>query len=343
MITGNNSKRANIGPIPDPDMSAWGASDETQAALMEKSLGFNCLNYNPRARTEGSLEYHYLRNKTFLDSNCADGIRAEIQFPSCWNGKDLDSSDHKSHVAYPSRLRNGPCPDGFGTRIPTLFFETIYQTNAFSGTSGEFVFANGDPTGYGYHADFICAWDDGTLQQVIDNPSCTGPGVSGNQWDCPVFADLKDVDDPETINCKMQVPDAIKNELINLVEQLPGDVPVQSGPQSASMPGMPSMVPSSATPAAASSALSASPTSAVIYSANTTAAAAPPSNTPAPTSPPVSTNDIITKTSVTVISGTVYHWLILEEVITTTILADNPAPTGFAKRHAHAHLHNRRR
>ena len=325
-------------------MSAWGPSDETQDALMEKSLGFNCLNYNPGATTEGSLQYHYLRNKTFLDSTCADGVRAEIQFPSCWNGKDLDSTDHKSHVAYPSRLRNGPCPTGFGTRIPTLFLETIYQTDLFKGISGQFVFANGDPTGYGYHADFICGWDDGVLQQAIDNPSCTqqagGAPVSGNQWDCPVFVGLKSVDDPETINCKMEIPDAIKNETINYVEKLPGDVPVQKGPQSATMP---SIAASSAMPAAASSALAASPTSPGVSSANTTAAAAPPSNTLAPTSPPADTNEIVTKTSVTVIDGTVYHWVILEEVVTTTVMADNSVPIGQAKRHAHAHRHNNHR
>ena len=339
MITGNNFKRANIGPIPDRDMSTWGPEDQTQDALMEKALGFNCLNYNPGVTPEGSTEYHYLRNKTFLDAHCTDGVRAEILFPSCWNGRDLDSPDHKSHVAYASRLRNGPCPDGFGTRIPTLFLETIYRTQDFKDSNGQFVFANGDPTGYGYHADFIGAWEDGVLQSVLENPSCTGPASSGNQWDCPVF-DLKEVDDPETINCEMQNPNAILHESINFVEKLPGDVPVQAGPGSASMP--PKAAPSNP-PAAPSSAVPGSPTSTAVANANTTAAAAPPSVTPVPTSPPASIKDIITKTSVTVIDGTVYHWLILEEVVTTTVMVDTPGATGHAKRHVHGHHHNRRR
>ena len=171
MVTGSNSKRTNIGPIPDPGMSTWGPKDITQEALMEKSIGFNCLNYG--AAAEPSLQYHYLRDKTYLDNYCTEGIRAEIQFPSCWNGKDLDSANHTSHVAYPSQLRNGPCPPGFDIRLPTLFYETIYQTNAFKGIAGGFVFSNGDPTGYGYHADFICGWEDGVLQAVIDNDKCT--------------------------------------------------------------------------------------------------------------------------------------------------------------------------
>lgn len=31
---------------------------------------------------------------------CPNGIRATIIFPSCWDGKNVDSPDHKSHVAY---------------------------------------------------------------------------------------------------------------------------------------------------------------------------------------------------------------------------------------------------
>ena len=34
-----------------------------------------------------------------------DRLRMDIFFPSCWNGTDLDSYDHKSHLAYP--VNNG--------------------------------------------------------------------------------------------------------------------------------------------------------------------------------------------------------------------------------------------
>ena len=43
-----------------------------------------------------------------------DRLRLDIFFPSCWNGVDLDSDDHKSHMAYPIN-DGGPngthCPD----------------------------------------------------------------------------------------------------------------------------------------------------------------------------------------------------------------------------------------
>lgn len=32
---------------------------------------------------------------------CPQGLRTQIVFPSCWDGKNLDSSDHQSHMSYP--------------------------------------------------------------------------------------------------------------------------------------------------------------------------------------------------------------------------------------------------
>ena len=41
--------------------------------------------------------------------NCPAGTMLEsyLDFPQCWNGRDLDSPDHKSHMAYPV---NAACP-----------------------------------------------------------------------------------------------------------------------------------------------------------------------------------------------------------------------------------------
>ena len=145
MLAGDSRLRNFSGPVPDPPTSAWSLDDMSQESLGQKSLGFNCLNYN--RQPEGSRYRHFLPDKSFLDQNCANGIRAEIFFPSCWNGKDATSKDHKSHVAYPNLIDGGKCPEGFETRLPSLFYETIWNTNAFNGKAGQFVFSNGDPTG----------------------------------------------------------------------------------------------------------------------------------------------------------------------------------------------------
>lgn len=145
MLAGDARLRNFSGPVPDKEKSLWGPEDKTQFALGQKALGFNCLNY---AKTpEASMYRHFLPSKEYMDANCANGIRAEIFFPSCWNGKDKDSKDHKSHVQYPDLVNGGVCPEGFETRVPSLFYETIWNTAAFKGVDGQFVFSNGDPTG----------------------------------------------------------------------------------------------------------------------------------------------------------------------------------------------------
>lgn len=136
----------NDAQSPDPGKSSWAALGQTtQADLEARSTGFNCLNY--AKPPEASLYRHYMPDKTYLDEQCADGLRLEVMFRSCWNGVDLDSSDHKSHVAYPDLVINGDCPTTHPVRLPGLFYETIWNTNAFRDFDGKFVMSNGDVQG----------------------------------------------------------------------------------------------------------------------------------------------------------------------------------------------------
>jgi hypothetical protein len=117
-----------------------------QHDLRQRALGFNCLNYGVH-KDEPTLFRHYLPDKDFLDTNCKHGVRFELSFPSCWNGKDTSSPDHQSHVAYPSLVLNGDCPSGFEVKLPGLMYETSWRTHDFIGVPGEFVISNGDVEG----------------------------------------------------------------------------------------------------------------------------------------------------------------------------------------------------
>lgn len=151
MIAGDSLRRNYSIPgadpsLPDPEKSLWGILGQTkQVDLAQRAIGYNCLNYakNP----EGSLFRHAMPNKAYLDENCANGLRLELMFPSCWNGNDLDSKNHKDHVAYSDLVINGNCPEGFPVRLPGLFYETIWETDAFKGQPGQFVISNGDVDG----------------------------------------------------------------------------------------------------------------------------------------------------------------------------------------------------
>ena len=44
-------------------------------------------------------------------------LRLHVTFPSCWDGRSLDSANHKNHVAYPER---GRCPSGYPVSLPAI-------------------------------------------------------------------------------------------------------------------------------------------------------------------------------------------------------------------------------
>jgi hypothetical protein len=55
---------------------------------------------------------------------CPDGaVQRVLEFPSCWDGKNTDSVDHRTHVVFPEP--NGACPQGT-TPIPRLRITLTY-------------------------------------------------------------------------------------------------------------------------------------------------------------------------------------------------------------------------
>lgn len=93
-------------------------------------------------------------------------LRKPLTFPSaplriltnlcrCWDGKTIDSPDHKSHVAYPSSgsfESTGPCPASHPVRLPQVMYEIMWDTREFNDKdlwpvdgSNPFVYSTGDP------------------------------------------------------------------------------------------------------------------------------------------------------------------------------------------------------
>lgn len=122
----------------DPFKRSAGSDFASQA------VSYNCLDYD---KSPGNPE-----TGNFPNFNCPDGLRSQVFFPSCWDGKNLDSADHKSHVAFPvDSYNNGRCPDSHPVHLISIFYEIIWDTNKFKdmwyGNSQPFVWAMGDPTG----------------------------------------------------------------------------------------------------------------------------------------------------------------------------------------------------
>ncbi len=83
-----------------------------------------------------------------------------VNFPSCWDGRNLDSADHQSHVAYPTRSR---CPKSRPVGVPALTLEYRYPAVP---RGIPLALASGGR--YSGHADFVNSWDRAALELLVD-------------------------------------------------------------------------------------------------------------------------------------------------------------------------------
>ncbi|KAL2147653.1 hypothetical protein VTI28DRAFT_8107 [Corynascus sepedonium] len=157
---------------------------------------------------------------------CKEGIMANVRFPTCWDGKNLDTPSHSDHVAYPSSgtfESGGPCPSTHPVKIPQLFYEVIWDTRQFNDRSlwpedgsQPFVWSYGDYTGYGTHGDYVFGWKGDSLQRAMDD-------------NCDVYCPtLKSQSISQANQCK--VNRVVNEEIDGWLASLPGGVEVV-GPQ----------------------------------------------------------------------------------------------------------------
>ncbi|WP_028045326.1 DUF1996 domain-containing protein [Cellulomonas sp. URHE0023] len=107
-----------------------------------------------------------------IPAYCAPGSELNVRYqaPSCWNGVDLDSANHKSHMAYPV---NGECPAGYPVPVPMIEFKLSWPV---SGDMSSVAFASG--RGYSFHYDFFNGWDAGVLSALTQH--CIDGGLQCN-------------------------------------------------------------------------------------------------------------------------------------------------------------------
>lgn len=101
-------------------------------------------------------------------AQCSSGIMVLVfMFPQCWDGKNLDSGDHISHMAY---AQGSQCPQSHPRAVPRI--EAFVRYGVGTGPIGTVTLASGPY--YTAHADFFNAWD-GELNVLVGE--CINRGV----------------------------------------------------------------------------------------------------------------------------------------------------------------------
>jgi len=88
-----------------------------------------------------------------------------VDFPQCWDGVNLDSPDHKSHMTIPVNVKannTGNCPATHPVALPQIAYQVLYQVKvADEPKYWRLASDNYDttkPAGYSGHGDYFMAW-----------------------------------------------------------------------------------------------------------------------------------------------------------------------------------------
>ena len=109
--------------------------------------------------------------------NCAAGdmLVGRVDFPQCWDGVNLDSPNHKDHMANVDGRLTTPnkCPATHPIAIPAItenFFYKITSTSQIAKWRlASDNYANTSPGGYSAHADWVNGWDEKVMAGIVKN------------------------------------------------------------------------------------------------------------------------------------------------------------------------------
>ena len=151
----------------------------------------------------GAVSGHFA-NIAQAAKGCPAGSRlgAVLSAPDCWNGKELDTADHRSHMAFKGQDGYGHdiCPKTHPYVLPQFTLGAWYTTDATLDRSGDesasantwFLasdrmqgMANSVP-GSTFHADWFGAWEDSVMALWMANCiekelSCTSGDLGQGQ------------------------------------------------------------------------------------------------------------------------------------------------------------------
>lgn len=113
-------------------------------------------------------------------------LHGGIKFPQCWDGRNLRSSDHISHMRFINESNDGTsrCPSSHPVLLPQIeilmYWRNTGSTNGWYLSSDRHNGAN-SPNGSTLHADWLGGWNDEVMDLWTDNCIKKGRNCSGGQ------------------------------------------------------------------------------------------------------------------------------------------------------------------
>jgi hypothetical protein len=89
-------------------------------------------------------------------------LRLRVNFPDCWDGKHLDSANHRSHMAYSA---GGRCLRGHPVAVPAISLIYRYVMPSVANPTDIYLASGGQYSG---HADFINSWNQAALKKLVN-------------------------------------------------------------------------------------------------------------------------------------------------------------------------------
>lgn len=155
-------------PLPNGIRFVWGYNMSTGEGL---NSGFTeCWkddNLGQSAVSGTSTRWQNIAQAVAAGCPAGSLLIMQIEAPNCWDGKNVDSADHRSHIVY----ANGPgvaaadqraCPPDHPYVIPTITQRMVYTTDA-NFVAGKWRLASdemmpGTAAGSTFHFDYWEAW-----------------------------------------------------------------------------------------------------------------------------------------------------------------------------------------
>ena len=151
-----------------------------------EAMGFDCVS---KASNGGATYTGIQRTMAAIvaTGKCPAGewLRVYLTFPQCWNGKELDTPDHRSHIVLPPQSR---CPQTHPYKIPEIAISAFFTVDE-NFLAGKWRLASDEmmpdaPAGTTLHMDYWEAWSstfkDLWQKNCIDGPSSCSTGNVGD-------------------------------------------------------------------------------------------------------------------------------------------------------------------